>query len=458
MSLAIRAARLRLERDRPYLAQALWSLQLVERPGIGTLAVDEWWRLYYDPEALERWDQQLDGVLYHEICHLLREHADRLRAVEDHDLANRAADAEINDDLLEEGVELPGGMITPDSLGFPSHRLAEEYVELLSKTPRDQTPGGGAGQGGGGGESRADQSSALAGAGPNRQGDCAAAGSSPAATQGVTGSLAATGGGADGSMAAPGPATPPLPSPAPGQGRCGSCATGHREAWEDGPPAGGNAPGLSRVEGQLTRRAVAEAVRREASRGIGTVPGHMGRWADALLSPRVDWRRELAASFRRAVAQAAGAVDYSYRRPSRRQGCMGDVVVPSLHCPVPEVAMVVDTSGSMGTDQMSFALAEVRGVLQACGGGGVRVLSCDALAGACRRVFRAGQVELVGGGGTDMGAGIAAALALRPRPEVVIVVTDGETPWPDAAPPARVIVVVVGAGTCPPWAKEIRYE
>ncbi len=88
------------------------------------------------------------------------------------------------------------------------------------------------------------------------------------------------------------------------------------------------------------------------------------------------------------------------------------------------------------------------------------VLSVDCEVQATARVNRAGQISLRGGGGTDMGEGITAAVALRPRPQVVVVLTDGYTPWPSAPPPAtRVIVALIGAGPQthgPPWARSIR--
>ncbi len=79
-----------------------------------------------------------------------------------------------------------------------------------------------------------------------------------------------------------------------------------------------------------------------------------------------------------------------------------------------------------------------------------------------RRVARADQVRLAGGGGTDMGAGIEAAARLRPRPDVVVVLTDGMTPWPDEPP--RGVRVVVGVLTSeyggdesavPAWARSV---
>src|SRR5262249_860718 len=72
-----------------------------------------------------------------------------------------------------------------------------------------------------------------------------------------------------------------------------------------------------------------------------------------------DWGKALAAELRRAVADTAGAVDYSYRRPSRRASVAGDVVLPALRRPVPEVAVVCDTSGSMTEELLAAALGEV---------------------------------------------------------------------------------------------------
>lgn len=91
---------------------------------------------------------------------------------------------------------------------------------------------------------------------------------------------------------------------------------------------------------------------------------------------------------------------------------------------------------------LTQALAEIDGALTSAGArrGDVTVLSCDAAVAARQRVKAATQVRLAGGGGTDMRVGIAAALALRPRPDVVIVLTDGETPWPEERPRVELIV------------------
>jgi predicted metal-dependent peptidase len=143
-------------------------------------------------------------------------------------------------------------------------------------------------------------------------------------------------------------------------------------------------PGTGQAEAELIRRQVARQIV-EHNRTCGNVPGHLQRWAEKKLRPRVDWRRELAAAIRAAIADVAGMADYSYRRPSRRQGQVGNgkVVLPSLRRPVPEVAVIVDTSGSMSNGLLAKALAEVAGVLRATGQGAA-VLAVDTTVQAVR--------------------------------------------------------------------------
>jgi predicted metal-dependent peptidase len=225
---------------------------------------------------------------------------------------------------------------------------------------------------------------------------------------------------------------------------CGSGAHGRRRAWE----LADDGAGLRPYQGDLVRWQVANDVLAHAQQA-GTLPAGMLRWAEQLAAPRVDWRRALAAELRRGVADTTGRTDYTYRRPSRRAAAVPDVVLPALRRPVPQVAVVCDTSGSMTGELLGRVVAEVDGILRGVGvrAEGVRVLACDAAAHTAQRVRHAGQIELIGGGGTDMGAGIAAAVAGKPKPDVVVVLTDGYTPWPASGPKGtRVVVGLLRAG------------
>jgi predicted metal-dependent peptidase len=235
--------------------------------------------------------------------------------------------------------------------------------------------------------------------------------------------------------------------------QCGSGAHGVGQSWELSEQAG---PGLSEVEAQSLRRITAEGIRRNR----GNIAAGWHRWAQRVLEPTIDWRRHLSGAIREALAWSAGAIDYSNRRPSRRSSAMPKVVLPSLVRPLPKVAVVVDTSGSMSGQDLAVALAEINGVLMAVGVGGnqVTVLSCDADIHNVRQVRNIDQVELLGGGGTDMRVGIEGAINRPDPPNVVIVLTDGYTPWPDQPPRARLIAGLIGtdAQAAPEWIESIR--
>jgi hypothetical protein len=238
------------------------------------------------------------------------------------------------------------------------------------------------------------------------------------------------------------------PPAGPRRWDCGSgCDDGDRP-WDgagagDGTGEAGDDRGVGSDRAALLRLQVAAEVQRQQGREPGTVPGGWLRWAEAVLPSQTDWRRVLAAHIRREVARVAGRVDYSYRRPSRRAAAVSDVILPSLHRPVPDVAIVCDTSGSMHDGLLARVVVEVEAILTRAGlrPGNVRVLAVDTNVHAVRRATKATDVVLAGGGGTDMGAGISAAAALRPRPAIVIVLTDGFTPWPPAPPPATRVIV-----------------
>jgi len=393
------AARLWAATKFPYLATGVFGAQVIADRGSGTLSVDDSWRMHADPEVTADWTPaQLGSVLIHHVCHLLRTHGERAQGagVRPDEAADwiRAADAEINDDLVPAGLELPGRPVLPRDLRAEDGLLAEQYFDAIRRAAANAPSGTGADN-------------------PARSGpwlDC--------------------GSGADG-------------IPRPGQGR-------------------GSEGGLPSWQADLLRRQVAQDVIMAHGKQPGTVPAGLLRWAEEVLTPKVNWRAVLAAELRRAIAEVSGAVDYSYRRPSRRSAVAGPVVLPALRRPVPEVAVVCDTSGSMTEDLLAMVLAEVEGLLRALGlARQVRVLACDTAVAPAQRVSSARQVELVGGGGTDMGAGIGAAAALRPRPAVTVVLTDGYTPWPAAAPKGmRVVVGLLGeaAPDAPPWTRSVRVE
>ena len=238
-----------------------------------------------------------------------------------------------------------------------------------------------------------------------------------------------------------------------GAGKCGGCAGNPHEGEGDLVPDG--TPRRTKTEVQQIAAAVAHEVR-QAVKNRGNVPAGIARWAESHgAPPEVPWQEHLTRACRRAVAYRQGAVDYRYHRPSRRQAGLGfgpgKAVMPAMIVPVPQVAVMFDTSGSMGSAELKAAATETAGVLKAINAR-VRFCVVDAQVHALQDVGTIEQAMrlLKGGGGTCFVDAFRQLEESRPTPEVIVVMTDGAARVPDVAPAARVIWCLIGTGAQPP--------
>ena len=120
---------------------------MIAERGSGTVSVDESWRMHADPELTAGWTAaQLGSVLIHHVCHLLRTHGERAQGagVRPDEAADwiRAADAEINDDLVPAGLDLPGRPVLPRDLRAEDGLLAEQYFDAIRRAPARRDRGG----------------------------------------------------------------------------------------------------------------------------------------------------------------------------------------------------------------------------------------------------------------------------------------------------------------------------
>ena len=221
-------------------------------------------------------------------------------------------------------------------------------------------------------------------------------------------------------------------------------------------------PGLNDAEVVAVQNTVAEAVAaHEAKQGRGSARGY-GAWAaDKLTPPQVPWQQVLRQAVRTAVQRRRGAADYSYSRPSRRASAVQGVVLPSMHESVPQIAVVLDTSGSMGSQRLQAAVAEIEGVCRMLSAQ-VRLVTVDAVVQGDVAVQSAKGLKVKGFGGTDMNKGIRHVVeSRRKKPcDAIIVLTDGDTPMArreDVPRDVRLIYCLIGAyctGT-PSWATTV---
>lgn len=223
---------------------------------------------------------------------------------------------------------------------------------------------------------------------------------------------------------------------------CGSGANGERQPWELGDDVS-LLPGMPKHRVRSMRKAIAEDIRNGKFRG--SVPGNLSRWAESFGRAQVPWEQTLHNAVRRGVLRRMGQVDYTWARPNRRHS--GRVLLPSLRRPLCEISIIIDTSGSMSQADLDAAYTEARGIAEQSSGGRVTLIACDSEAHVISEGRLPTSVAFTGGGGTDMGAALELAGGQRRRPNVVIVLTDGDTPWPHTCPKglldASIVVAVI---------------
>lgn len=220
-------------------------------------------------------------------------------------------------------------------------------------------------------------------------------------------------------------------------GNAGSGSDGVKKPWE-------------LEEGHLTEADI-EVVRQQTVRAYseyiakhpGSSTGDMDRLAEELLNPEVDWRQLLSGLIRDAASQGMGMDDYTYRRPSRRYQ---QVVYPKMFGHRPRILTLIDTSGSMNGQALARALSEVEGIIKATGDA-VEYVAFDTEEKGAGTAFHAREIRLRGGGGTDMARALKEVHEQNGRSGLIVVLlTDGYTPWPDEPLPGITVIAVLIGG------------
>ena len=378
----LQAARLRASYQRAYFAPALFNLVPVKTDLIATMAVDAYWRVYYNESWMATHTvEENAALLIHEVGHLLRDHEARKKSAGARDarLWNTAADCEINDDLAAEGLPLPGDPPQPGKYDLPTGETVELYYKALS-TPKAKS-----------------------------KDEC----------------------------------------------DCGSGAHGERRPWELPPDeqSSGGTPGVDAVKAEMVRREVAKRIM-DISGLFGDVSLGWRRWAHEVMTPKVDYMAIIRRTVRIMLRESTlGRYDRTYRKPHRRQACYGEFIMPSFYQPRPRPGFLIDTSSSMQNAQLSRAMTELGALTRQLGyASEVIVACCDAAVHGVKKIFNPSQLQLFGGGGTDIAQGLQWFVDKKSGPiDLLIIVTDCQTEWPAEAPPFPVVTIRVGDGLPPPW-------
>lgn len=187
----------------------------------------------------------------------------------------------------------------------------------------------------------------------------------------------------------------------------------------------------ARIEQDIQQR-VAQAA--SMARLAGKLPAGLQRLVDGIVNPPLPWQ-DLLREFMTRITKN----DESWSRRNRR---VLDVFLPARHSEqMGEVIVIGDTSGSMNNDDFAQIAMELNCICDTVKPERIRVIWADDTDCALEEVFEQGE-ELVlhpkGGGGTDMRKPLRYAEQFDP--EVVLLITDGWTPWPSVEPDFPLIV------------------
>lgn len=379
----------------PYVSDTFYALVPKYVPGVQTLGVTKGLVMYVDPNWLMN-DKDLNGphgheylgaALYHECGHVLRDmkriealvargRAKGLSEAQARGLANIAADIPINDDIVSAGMKFFDWAETSTKRGLKRGLTMEQvFTELLKdlELTKGQPQDGGSQKGG------------------VCSGSCGGVAGNPGKHAGLEEQL-------------------------------------DKEVARD----------EEEIEGikEKTREKIRE---HHASKGIGSTPGFGEQELQKEeVKSQVNWVRELGYIVRKATGRAvAGGSEYTRMRYAQRSILLG-IPRPALIDVKPTIGFIRDTSGSMSNKELSHANTEVIAVMKKTGVDQVWFLDADVKAAHTPELVTLREIDKLpvrGRGGTDFCQPIEVMTSVRPKPDVLIYLTDGAGGAPAKAPP-----------------------
>lgn len=191
-------------------------------------------------------------------------------------------------------------------------------------------------------------------------------------------------------------------------------------------PAGpGNQQARDEAEREVNQRVARAAA---VARMAGKMPGEIERLLGDYFDPPLRWQDIFSEYMLRLVND-----DESWNRRNRR---FGDIYLPGRKSTrMGEVVVIGDTSGSMGEDVFGMIAVQLNEICESCKPERVRVIWADDKDCNLEEIFEPDDEILLhpkGGGGTDMRKPLR--FVEQYDPDVVLLITDGWTPWPKDTP------------------------
>jgi predicted metal-dependent peptidase len=238
---------------------------------------------------------------------------------------------------------------------------------------------------------------------------------------------------------------------------------GDGEGSGNGDKDGKGRPRLTEEEKQQIRDEIKEAVLAAASaeaNGAGNIPLGVRKIIENLTAPKMNWRELL-----RMQLESTIKSDYTWMRASRKGWHMDAVMPGRKPDELVDIALMIDTSGSISSDMLKDFLSEVAGIMEQFNSYKIHVATFDT------RVYNPQQYDsenldsisdyqVEGGGGTDFDCMFTYLKEANIQPKRLVVFTDGYPfgSWGDENYADTVWVLHGTTTIVPPWGQFAYYE
>jgi predicted metal-dependent peptidase len=164
----------------------------------------------------------------------------------------------------------------------------------------------------------------------------------------------------------------------------------------------GGKPGMSKEDAQRIKDEIKEAMIQAASAaGAGKTPAAIQRMIKDMTEPKMNWREIV-----RMDIQSLIKNDYAFTRPNRKSMHSGAVLPGMKNDVTIDVAIAIDMSGSIGEEDATVFLSEIKGIMDQYQDFGLDIWCFDTDTYNHQRITHDNADDLLdyepmGGGGTD---------------------------------------------------------
>jgi predicted metal-dependent peptidase len=230
---------------------------------------------------------------------------------------------------------------------------------------------------------------------------------------------------------------------------------------QDGEGKGKGKPTMSKEEAQKIRDEIKEAmIQSAAAAGAGKTPAGIQRLIKDMTEPKINWRDLV-----RQEIQSIIRNDYSFSRPNRKSWHSGAILPGMKEATTIDVVICIDMSGSIGEEDATVFLSEVKGIMDQYEDFKVNLWCFDTEIYNHKEISHDNSEDLLdyepqGGGGTDFAINWEFMKDNGIQPKKLIMFTDGYPfgSWGDEDYCDTIFIVKGNTGAEAPFGQTVIYE